>query len=205
MTWRWPGAGRSLHDRHTHPPHPRTARLGQPWPAHAGSGDHAARRQRRPRHRAGRRVHRHPRGAGAARRRRGLRRPGRAARVGPCARRDRRSAVRPRRRRPGRAGPLPDRARRHAGQDPARRQRDAGGVAGCRPCGGGIGRPAAVPPSGRRTRDDAAAAADPDLWRRRACRAQGRRPGLHGRVPGRGAASRRHWNGRPRSTALRGS
>ena len=39
------------------------------------------------------------------------------------------------RRRPGRAGPAPDRARRHAGQDPARRQCHAGGVAGRGPCG----------------------------------------------------------------------
>ena len=70
------------------------------------------------------RVDRRPRGGRAARRRREWGGKGVTQAVAQRERRDRRGAARPRRRRPGGARPRADRARRHAEEGAARRERD---------------------------------------------------------------------------------
>ena len=118
---------------------PRPPRLGQPRPADGrGRGD-AARRRGRAGDRAGRRVAR-------ARARRIELRDGGARSAGSTCMQAvghvngeiARALVGRGGARPGRARPTPDRARRHAEQDPPRRQRDARGVDGRGARGGGV-------------------------------------------------------------------
>ena len=83
-----------------------------------------------------------------------------------------------------------DRARRHARQVAAGRQRDPGRVAGGGARAGGRGGPAAVALPRWRGRQGAAGADDERAQRRRARRQQGRLPGVHDRALRRGDASR---------------
>ena len=87
-----------------------------------------------------------------------------------------------RRRRPGAPRPGADRARRHAQQVAARRQRDPRRLARGRPRAGGRGGPAAVALPRRGVRARAAGADDERAQRRRARRQQSRLPGVHGRA-----------------------
>ena len=110
----------------------------------------------------------------------------------------------PRPRRPGGARPHDDRARRHAEQGAARRERDPRRVAGRRQGRRGRGGLAALALPRRRGGARAAGADDERAERRRARRQQGRLPGVHDRPGGRaqllgGAAHRR--GGLPRAEA----
>ena len=105
-------------------------------------------------------------------------------------RRDPRRGRRPRRARPGGARRAADRARRHAEQGPARRQRDPRRLARGREGGGGRDGAAALPLPRRRGRHDAARA-DAERDQRRRARGQLDRPaGVHGRPGRRGRRSR---------------
>ena len=97
-----------------------------------------------------------------------------------------------------------DRARRHAQQGPARRQRHSRRLA-CRRQGGGGGQQAAALPLCRRHRGAAAAGADDEhhQWRR-ARRQSDRLPGIHDRAARRGVLRRGVARGRRKfSTRLR--
>ena len=89
-----------------------------------------------------------------------------------------------------------DRARRHAEQEPARRQRDPRRLAGRGARGRGGGGPAALALPRRRGGADPAGADDERAQRRRARRQLGRLPGVHGRPGRRGAVQRRAADGR---------
>ena len=122
--------------------------------------------------------------------------------------RQRQGADRPRDLRHGRAGPggyrrEADRARWHAQQGEARRQRHGGGVArrGARRCA--RARHAAVAISRRRRSGSAADARGPDLRRRRACRTAHRHPGPDGDAGRRLDLRRRDRDGR-RNLSRRG-
>ena len=123
------------------------------------------------------------------------------ARGGACERRDRPRCHRHGRARPGGAGRAADRTGRHAEQVAAGRQRGAVGVDGRRACRRRRRGRAAVSLPRRTRRAHAAAAADPDFRRRRACRPPRRHPGLHGHLPGGRRPSRRRWTGPRRSIA----
>ena len=89
-----------------------------------------------------------------------------------------------RRRRHGRRAAGPDRrdhdrARRHAQQEPARRQRHSGRVAGGRQGRRGVLRPAALSLCRRHLGADPAGADDEHHQWRRACRQSDRLPGIH--------------------------
>ena len=98
-------------------------------------------------------------------------------------------------RRHGGRGPDPhrpdhDRARRHAEQEPARRQRHPRRLAGRRQGRGRGLRPAALPLCRRRQRPRAAGADDEHHQWRRACRQSDRLPGIHDHAGRRADASR---------------
>ena len=89
-----------------------------------------------------------------------------------------------------------DRARRHAEQGPARRERDPRRVAGRREGGGGGARPAALPLCRRHLGAAAAGADDEHHQRRRACRQSDRLPGIHDHAGRRAELCRRPAHGR---------
>ena len=93
-----------------------------------------------------------------------------------------------------------DRARRHADQGEARRERHPRRVAGRRQGGGAGARAAALPLRRRRRRAHAARAADEHPERRRARRLQRRHPGVHGRARSARPASPRRSATAPRSS-----
>ena len=84
-----------------------------------------------------------------------------------------------------------DRARRHAEQGPARRQRHPRRLAGGRQGGGRRARPAALPLCRRRHGARPAGADDEHHQRRRACRQPDRLPGIHDHAGRRADASPR--------------
>ena len=115
-----------------------------------------------------------------------LSRQGRAEGGRRRQRRDLRGAERHGRRGPGPDRPDHDRARRHAEQEPARRQRHSRRLARLRQGGGGILRHAALPLRRRHLGADPAGADDEHHQWRRACRQSDRLPGIHdhaGRAP----------------------
>ena len=102
--------------------------------------------------------------------------------------------------RPAGARPEADRARRHAEQGPARRERDPRRLARGREGRGGRGRPAALPLARRRGGGDAARADAERDQRRRARRQLDRPAGVHGRARSAPRASPRRCGSAPRST-----
>ncbi len=96
--------------------------------------------------------------------------------------------------------PGADRSRRHAGQEPARRERDPRRVAGGRARGRGVNRAAAVPLRRRLERLPAAGADDEHPQRRRARRHQRRHPGVHDRADRCHDVRAMRCAGAPRST-----
>ena len=147
------------------------------------------------------RLDRRVRGDRAARRRR-ARGSARASR-----RRSRTSTARSReaiaglrRHRPARPRPRALRARRHAEQVAARRQRDPRRLARGRARGRGGGGPAALALPRRRGRARAARADDERPQRRRARRQQGRLPGVHDRALRRADVRRGRCGWAPRSS-----
>ena len=171
----------------THPQRARAPRLGQPRPAHGGS-----RGARCTTARSGRAIV--PAGASKGTREAlelrdggdGLRRPRRAARRGPCQRRDRRARCA--------ACDADDQAALDArlielDGTPNKQRLGANAtlavsMAAAHAAAASHGVPL-YRYLGGEAATTAAAAADPDLRRRRPCRPARRHPGLHGRVPGR--------------------
>ena len=142
--------------------------------------------RRRPRRRAVGRLDGRVRGRRAARRRRAtLRRQGRAQGGRERQRDHRRGDHRLRRHRPAAHRPGADRARRHAQQGEARRQRHPGRLAGRRQRRGQRPRAAALPLPRRRGRARPAGADDEHPERRQARRQQRRPAGVHGHAGGR--------------------
>ena len=172
----WVACGVSTADR----PRAGPPRLGFARTPDRRSGDHA--RQRRPgtRDRARRRVARLARGGRPARWRVRTRRLRRRTRGGEYRGADRRRARRDGRRGPARHRPGVDRARRNTRQVAPGRQRDGRGFDSRRARGRGGARRSVVAIAGGGGRGHAAAARDPDLRRRRACRPADRRPGPDG-------------------------
>ena len=151
-------------------------------------------------------LDRRPRGGRAARRRQGaVRRQGRPARGRQRDRHDRAGALRARRGRPGRHRRAPVRARRHAEQGRARRERDPRRLARLRPRGGRVVRPAALPLPRRGRRADAAGPDVQHPQRRQARPGLDRLPGVHGHAGRRRRPSpRRCGPGAEVFAALRG-
>src|SRR3954452_6127475 len=181
------------HERHRTRPRPPDPRL----PRQSDRRGRARPALRRDRARGGpvRRVDRRVRGDRAARRRHRVPRQGRHAGRRARQRRDRAGGRRPGRHRPGGARPPADRARRHAEQVAAGRQRDPRRLAGGGARGGRRGVLAAVALPRPRGRARPAGADDERAQRRRARRQLGGLPGVHDRAGRRAVV--------PRGPALR--
>ena len=171
------------HDRHHRRPRARDPR--QPGQSDRGGGRAAGERRAGPRRRAVGRLDRQARGGGAARRGRPLPRQGRAQGHRRGERRYLRRGVGLRGRGAGEDRRHHDRARRHAQQGAAWRQRHSRGQPRGRPRGGPRAAPAALPLRGRGGSPHAARADDEHRQWRRARRQPDRLSGVHGHARGR--------------------
>ena len=168
----------NFNDRHCRYPCPRDSR--QPRQSDRRGRGHAGQRRGRARGGAVGSLDRGARGGREARRRSEALWRARRARGGRRRqRRDFRRAVGLRCGRPAADRPHADRTRRHAEQEPARRQRRARGQPGLRQGVGDRPGTAALALCRRRLRAHPAGADDEHRQRRRPCRQPDRHPGIH--------------------------